>query len=80
MIIVRHSASSITISAQIFAGVEREGRRITKCSYDLALVLSGVRLGGIFDDPEIVLSSDGHDGAHVRGLAIKMNRDDADRR
>src|SRR5438309_248485 len=78
MIVVRHSASSITISAQIFAGVEREGCRITKCSYDLALVLSSVRLGGIFDDPEIVLSSDGHDGIHVGRLTIKVDWDNTD--
>ena len=80
MIVIRHNASSITIGTQIFAGIKRESCRITKCSNNLPFVLSGVRLGGIFDDPEIVLSGDGHDGIHVRGLAIKMNRDDADRR
>jgi len=32
-------------------------------------------LSTVFDDPEIMFFSDGHNGIHIRGMAEQMNRD-----
>src|SRR6266480_4125407 len=39
-----------------------------------------MRLGAVFDDPEIVLLRDRHDLIHVSWLTAKMNWNNADRR
>ena len=77
-IVIGHKASSIPVGAQVFARIKGEGRNVAKGSHKLSVVAGQMRLGAIFYHPQIMLSCDRHDRAHVRWLSIKMNRNDAD--
>ena len=77
-IVIGHNASSIPVGAQVFSRIKGERRNVAKGSHKLSVVAGEMCLGAIFYHPQIMLSCDRHDRAHVGRLSIKMNRNDAD--
>src|SRR5262249_22793612 len=54
-----------------------ERRNIAKGSYKLSFIAGEMRMGAIFYNPQIMLSCDGDDRAHVRRLPVEVNGNDA---
>src|SRR4029077_6381078 len=77
-IVIGHNASGIAVGAQVFTGVKRERRGISKASNVSPLVPGKMRLSTIFYDPKIVPFCDGHDRIHIRRLPVKMDWNNAD--
>src|SRR5436189_984325 len=77
-VVIGHSASGIPIRTQVFSRIKGERRNVAEGSYKLSLIAGEMRLGAIFYNPQIMLSCDRHDRAHVRRLPVEVNGNDTD--
>ena len=77
LVVVRYERPSITICAEVFSRIEREGAGITPRADHAAILGRAMCLRAVLDDPQAVLLGEGHDRGHVRRLAVKVHRDDA---
>src|SRR5579862_605345 len=68
--------STLAAGAQVLAGIEAETAEVPQRTSANALVLSSMRLGGIFDDGQRVLFRNRQDRIHFCRMAIEMHRDD----
>ena len=76
-IVIGHNAPRIPVGAQVFSRIKGERRNIAEGSYKLSFIAGEMRLGAIFYNPQIMLSCDGDDRAHVRRLPVEVNGNDA---
>ena len=78
-IIVSHDSAGFAKCAQILPRVKTETADIAHRTSLATLVLSPVRLGGIFDHEKTMLTPKRQDGIHIRDLPEKMNRNEGSR-
>ena len=76
---VGHDYARFAAGSQVLAWVKAETASVAKTADAPALVLRSMRLGGVFNDGEAVLPCDLQDRVHVRGMAVKVHRDDCPR-
>src|SRR6185436_11408283 len=77
-VIVGHSATGVAVSTEVLPRIKGKGGGVTESSDDFTFVLSQVCLCTIFDDPQVMLSCDSHDGIHIGRLAVQVDWNDAD--
>ena len=77
--IVGGDRAGVAIGAEILAGVEAEARGIAQHADAPSIPGRAVRLGGIFDEYEIVARCQHRQGVHVGRLAIDVDGQDGTR-
>ena len=78
-IIVSHDSAGFAKCAQIFPRVKTETADIAHRTSLATLVLSPVRLGGIFNHEKTMLTPERQDRIHIRDLPEKVNRNEGSR-
>ena len=74
--IIGDDHASVTGAAKIFGWKEAEAAVVSDGAGTLSLVFRSDGLGGVFDDDQIVLFRDVHNGGHIGHLAEQVDRDD----
>src|SRR5439155_20135224 len=68
LFVVGHQSAGVAVGAKVLPRVETETGNIGKLRDWSSLVVRAVRLGGVTDDLEAMLSREGQDRIHVRRL------------
>src|ERR1700680_298935 len=66
----------IAARAEIFGGIKAKASDIAERSGAATFVTCADGLRAVFDDGQMLLAGEFHDGVHVRGQAVEMNDDD----
>src|SRR5208337_426699 len=73
--IVGCNRAALAVGSEVLRGIKTEARYVADAPHWPSFVLRTVRLRRIFDDYEFVSLRHFHDRVHVRGLAVKMHRE-----
>src|SRR5713226_5771785 len=73
--IVRGYRASLSVSSKILSGIETEAADVAEITCRSPSVFRPVCLRGIFDDHQSMTARHLDDRSHVRGLSVKMNRE-----
>ena len=76
IMVIGGDRAGVAERAEVFTGVETGRGGVPQATGFASMVQRALRLGVVFDDLESVPGRDFHDGIHVGGLAVEMNRHD----
>ena len=74
--VVRHQRAAFAAGAEIFAGIKTEAGNVAERADDFALVFRAVRLRGVLDQRQLVLSANRQNRVQVERMAVKMHGHD----
>ena len=74
--VVGQQRAAFAAGAEVFAGIKTEAGNFAERADDFALVFCAVRLGGVFDERQLVFAANRQDRIEVERMAVEMHRHD----